>query len=137
MGPASPHRLGLGRDQRLKHSREFSRLRREGQRLAYGSLVANWLPAPPSARVRLGVITSGKLGNATVRSRARRLLREAFRMHQHDFTGPVDLVLVARQSITHKKLTDVERDLLTAMRKARLLKSGAPATEPFRRGTST
>jgi ribonuclease P protein component len=57
-----------------------------------------------------------------VRSRARRLLREAFRLHQHDLASPVDLVLVARPSIAGRPLADVERDFLAALRRARLLK---------------
>jgi ribonuclease P protein component len=70
----------------------------------------------------LGVITAGKIGGAVVRNRARRLLRESFRLHQHDLSEPVDLVLVARQSIVGKGFADVERDFLTTLRKARLLK---------------
>jgi RNase P protein component len=51
----------------------------------------------------LGVVTSKKIGGAVQRSRARRLLRESFRQHQHEFAQPVELVLVARNSIAGKK----------------------------------
>ncbi len=57
-----------------------------------------------------------------VRSRARRLLRESFRLHQNELSYPLDLVLVARPSIVGKRFTDVERDFLTTLRKAGLLK---------------
>ena len=57
-----------------------------------------------------------------VRNRARRLLRESFRVHQHDLAAPVDLVLVARPSIVGKGYVDVEKDFLTTLRRARLLK---------------
>ena len=87
-----------------------------------GCLIANWERRPGETASRLGVITSSRIGPAVVRNRARRLLREAFRLHQYDLAGPVDLVLVARQSITGKGLQEVERDFLTALRKARLLK---------------
>jgi ribonuclease P protein component len=60
-----------------------------------------------------------------VRNRARRLLREAFRLHQHDLARPVSLVLVARASIVAKLFAGVEKDFLTAMRKADLLKAAA------------
>jgi ribonuclease P protein component len=68
------------------------------------------------------VITSRKIGNAVNRARARRLLREAFRLHQHDFAQPVDLVLIARQSIAGKSSTQVEQDFLRTMGQARLIK---------------
>jgi len=65
------------------------------------------------------------VGNAVVRNRARRLLRESFRRHQNELRRPVDLVLVARPSIAGKSLAEVERHFLTAARKAGLLKEPA------------
>jgi hypothetical protein len=41
----------------------------------------------------------------------------------------VDLVLVARQSIVGRGFSEVERDFLTTLRKARLLKTTAGAVE--------
>jgi len=76
---------------------------------------------PAKSSHRLGVVTSGKIGNAVIRNRARRLLREAFRQHQHDFLQPVDLVLVARASIVGKGFAAVEKDFLTILSKAGLL----------------
>jgi ribonuclease P protein component len=69
----------------------------------------------------LGVITSRKLGKAHVRTRARRLLRECFRLHQGDLHQPVAIVLIARASIIGRKLADVERDYLAVLRQASLL----------------
>jgi ribonuclease P protein component len=71
----------------------------------------------------LGVITTRKLGNAVVRARARRLLREAFRLHQHDLATAVDLVLVAQRTIVGKGLAPVENDLLAAWRRGGILKA--------------
>ncbi len=120
-------RLGFGRDARLKQGRDFARLRAEGERLAVGCLIANWQRLAPDARSRLGVITSARIGGAVVRSRARRLMRESFRVHQHDLTQPVDLVLVARPSIAGKNFAVVEKDFLTTLRKAGLLKGRSGA----------
>jgi len=130
MASGIPTRLQLGRERRVKRGRDFSRIRREGQRLACGCLAANWAPQPAGARPRVGVITSRKLGDAVVRNRARRLLREAFRAHQHELAGPVDLVLVARASIVGRCFAEVERDFLTALRRARLLAASDPKSAP-------
>ena len=123
MAAQSPKRLGLGRKMRLKQGRDFSRVRREGRRLACGCLLANWQSLPAGAPTRLGVVVGGKLGNAVIRSRTRRLLREAFRLHQRDLAQPVDLVLVARASIVGKPFAEVEKDFLTTLRKTGLLKA--------------
>jgi ribonuclease P protein component len=114
--------LRLTQAMRLKQRRDFTAVRQQGQRLAAGCLIANWATSPADSGSRLGVITGRKLGSAVTRSRARRLLREAFRLHQHDLRRPVTLVLVARSSILGKKRAEVERDFLSALRKAKLLK---------------
>jgi ribonuclease P protein component len=123
MTAESPKRLRLNRASRLAQSRDFARVRQQGQRLVFGCLIANWNRLPDGAAPKLGVVTSKKIGGATERSRARRLLRESFRQHQHEFTQPVELVLVARNSIAGKKFADVEKDFLAALNRAKLLKN--------------
>jgi len=113
-------RLNFSRDQRLKHAWEFERARREGQRLVKGCLILNWRFSDDQKTSRLGVVTSKKIGNAVIRSRARRLLREVFRLHQHDLKQAADIVLVARNSIAGKTCPEVERDFLSAVKQARL-----------------
>ena len=123
MAAAPSQRLLLNRSMRIKQTRDFARVRAQGRRLVHGCLIANWQPLPPGATTRLGVVTSGKIGNAVVRSRARRLLRESFRLHQFELAQPLDLVLVARASIVGRGLAEVEKDFLTTARKAGLLKT--------------
>src|SRR5215831_18440777 len=109
--------LKFGRATRIRQGRDFSRVRQEGQRLVNGCLIGNWRKLSADERLRLGVIVSSKVGDAVARSRARRLLRETFRVHQHDFAAPVDLVLVARPSIAGKEQAEVEKDFVTLLRK--------------------
>ena len=123
MNPAPPKRLRLGRSSRLAQNRDFARVRQGGDRLVVGCLIANWTKLPDGSAPKLGVVTSKKIGNAPVRSRARRLLRESFRLHQHDFASPVELVLVARNSIVQKDFAGVEKDFLAALHRASLLKN--------------
>lgn len=119
-----PERLGFPRRRRLSRSSDFERLRDEGRREVCGTLILNWLPA---AQLRLGIVTSRKVGPAIVRSRARRLLREVFRQHQHEVVGTVSMVLVARRSIAGSHLETVRRDYLRALSRARLIKPGPSA----------
>lgn len=122
MAAVSPAKLGLGRRARIKQGRDFLRVRQGGERAVKGCLIANWLRLPADSASRLGVVVSKKVGNSVVRSRAKRLLRESYRQHQHELVQPVDLVLVARPSITEKDFLGVERDLMTTLRQAGLLK---------------
>jgi ribonuclease P protein component len=114
--------LRLGRKARLAQSRDFARLRQQGQRLALGCLIANWQALPDGAQPKLGVVTSKRIGGAVQRSRARRLLRESFRQHQNELAQPVEIILVARNSIARRSFAEVEKDYLTTLRRAGLLK---------------
>ncbi len=118
----SPARRGLGRRARIKQGRDFARVRQAGERAVKGCLIANWLRLPDDARSRLGVVVGKKVGGSVIRSRAKRLLRESFRVHQHELSQPLDLVLVARASIVEKDFAGVERDFITTLRQAGLLK---------------
>jgi ribonuclease P protein component len=122
MAGETPPRLRFGRSARLKQGRDFARVRLKGERLTQGCLIANWHRLPADSASRLGVITARKVGGAVVRNRARRLLRESFRLHQNDLAVPVDLVLVARPSIADKDFAQVEKDYLTTLRRAGLWK---------------
>ena len=121
MPAETPRRLRLGRTTRLQQSRDFMRIRQQGQRLVFGCLIANWHRLPAGSPPRLGVVTSKRIGGAVERNRARRLLRESFRHHQHELTQPVELILIARASIAGRGLAGVERDFLTTLQRAGLL----------------
>jgi ribonuclease P protein component len=123
MTAPAPKRLRLTRHSRVTQNRDFLRIRQQGERLAQGCLVANWNMLTEGATPKLGVVTSRKIGGAVQRARARRLLRESFRLHQHEFVRPVELILVARNSIAGKKFADVEKDFLISLRRAGLLKN--------------
>lgn len=113
--------LTLPKARRIRRSGEFRWMQSAGRRLVLGCLILNWKERGDGSAGRLGVVTSGRLGGAVIRSRARRLLRESYRLHQHQLMQPVDMILVARASVRGMNLARVERDLLAAWRRAGLL----------------
>lgn len=117
---AAPARLGLPRSRRIKQGRDFRRAKVHGQRVIQGCLIMNWFPLAPGLPTRLGVITPRSLGHAPARSRARRLLREAFRLRQGQLQQAADIILVARPSLRTKSFAEVDRDLAAALRRSRL-----------------
>ena len=82
-----------------------------------------WLRSADDEAMRLGVVASKKAGKAVQRVRAKRLLREAFRINRHRFEGTRDVVLVARRGLSERDYAEVERELLNLARKAGLLRT--------------
>lgn len=121
MSTSAPKSFRSGGQRRIRRGGDFARIRQAGDRMSQGCLTANWARLSPESVPRLGVISSRRLGGAVVRNRARRLMRETWRLHQHDLAVPLDLVLVARQSIVGRDRVAVEKDFLALMRKAGLL----------------
>jgi len=112
---------GLSRDQRIVRSSHFKEAYDQG-RCYRGRLVTMWLRIAPDAALRLGVVTSRRVGEANVRTRARRLMREAYRLNRSRLRGGFDVVLSARSNISSAKMQDVEADFLVLSRRAGILK---------------
>jgi len=63
-----------------------------------------------SGVTRLGIVASRRVGSAVVRSRAKRLVREAFRATRELWMPGIDLVVIVRRPLENMKLADVERE---------------------------
>jgi ribonuclease P protein component len=118
----SPPDARLRRHERLGGAADYRRVFRSGIRLD-GALFL--LVAAPNdcGHPRLGLAASRKVGSATLRNRAKRLLRESFRRNKPSDL-PLDLVFVAKSEITRCSLGDVEREYRERLR--RLVARGAP-----------
>jgi len=82
---------------RLLKSSEFDRVFARRCSFANG-LVIVYFASGESLRPRLGLVVSRKCGNAVVRNRWKRALREAFRLVQHKLPRHLDLVVLPKRS---------------------------------------
>jgi ribonuclease P protein component len=104
---------------RLRRRREFLQSQRQGQRRHSRSFVV--IQAPGRAGTsRLGVTVSSRVGNAVVRNRVKRLVREIFRNRRLDLPAVLDVVVIAKPDaaqISHAQATfELERALGVAAR---------------------
>jgi ribonuclease P protein component len=89
--------LGFPKSVRLRKRPEFLKVQDTGLKVSADCLLALALKNG-TATTRLGLTVSSKVGNAVVRNRIRRRLREAFRARPALFPKGLDVVLVARAS---------------------------------------
>lgn len=93
-----PERLRFPREARLLKASEFRAVFRTGCRARSGLLHARLRPNG-GRRARLGLAVSRKAaGNAVVRNRVRRQLRDSFRVNQHRLAGLDVVVSLSRSS---------------------------------------
>lgn len=87
-----------------------------------GRFMVLWLRTGQDAALRLGVVTSKKVSNRAVdRNLARRRLREIFRQHRAELSGPFDVVIIGRRNLLFASPTEVEHEFLRLAEKAGLI----------------
>jgi ribonuclease P protein component len=89
-------RLRFPKSARLSRASDFARLRSEGVSAHGKFMVLSVLPLATAAALRVGFITSRRVGGAVERNRARRRLRELVRADRPRITVRGWLALVAR-----------------------------------------
>ncbi len=115
---------GLSRLQRLTRSVHFKEAFAQ-KRSVVGRYMVLWVREAEDAGLRLGLVSSRKVGNAVERNRARRRLREAWRLNRYRLSGKVDVVLVARRAIGEATAAQVEAELMRLCAQAGLLEKAS------------
>ena len=125
-GPVGGRHPGrrLGALQRLRRPGEFDEAFSQ-QRKFVGRYMVMWLRQGEGASLRLGVVSSRKVGAAVRRVRARRRLREVYRTQRPGLAGDVDVVLVARAGIVDAAWLAVVEDFTQLARRAGLVAGSA------------
>jgi len=85
------------RADRLLDSKEFQRISREGRRVASAEFVMLMDSSANRGRKRLGISASRRVGNAVVRNRIKRVVREWFRGRRDQWPENMDLLVIARR----------------------------------------
>jgi len=101
--------------QRLRRASEFEAVRNRGQRMACEPFIVQIMPHPDVDEAsgvlrRLGVIASRRVGPAVCRNRAKRLIREIFRLNQDVLPSRCDVVMIVRKKISQYSFQQLQEN---------------------------
>jgi ribonuclease P protein component len=109
----------FSRDDRLRKRTEFEACYASGVRVSGRHLVLFLLAGHAASRPRIGISVSKKVGNAVVRNRVKRRLRELFRRNRAEFSGRHAAIAVnARPSAAKAPFEELAIDYTSTLRKA-------------------
>ena len=100
----------------LKKNEDFRTCYRSGKSCANRYMAVYVLPNGLEYN-RLGISVSRKVGNSVVRHRIKRLVKERYRLHEKEFDGGSDIVVVGRRSADGASYQEIERALLSLLKK--------------------
>ena len=107
--------FGFKKPERLQKSSEFSRVFRNGRKRV-GNLMLIYYAENNLGFPRAGFIASKRFSKKAVeRNRAKRLMREVFRLNKHNLP-PFDIIFIAKKGLIGRKFSDVEKDFKNLVR---------------------
>lgn len=119
---------------RLLRQPQFDRVYRGKAYAADDTLVINGVAGEDQV-TRLGLSVSRKVGNAVVRNKWKRTIRECFRLNRHDLPSGLDLVVRPRRGATcdyqavEVSLLKLAAKIDRRLQKLRLQEAGKPNHE--------
>ncbi|MDZ7379320.1 MAG: ribonuclease P protein component [candidate division KSB1 bacterium] len=112
--------------ERLRCPGAYRRVFEQGEKLV-GSLFILYVLPTGEMYSRLGLAVSKRIGNAVVRNRIKRCLREAFRRHKALLMPACDVVCVARRSASGVSCALLTQQFLTLLQRCQRLRVGGGA----------
>ncbi len=106
--------LKFSQKERIKKKDHFTLLFKDSNKIETPYFILYYLLKRETER-KIAFIASKKVGNAVVRNKVKRQLKEIVRQHQHHVNKRYDLALVARGNMKSAKYRDMVETFKTAL----------------------
>lgn len=115
--------IGVERKYRLKKQQDFNRVYNRGKSFSNRELVVYYNYNKEIPKQRLGISVSKKVGNAVVRNRIRRIIKEVVRQLQRDnrLKSNIDIIIIARQPTAKMQYQDFKRSIIDLFYKSSIV----------------
>ena len=112
--------FSLPRSSRIRQNRDYRRIYRQGKRFSNRAGLL-YLVKSRRSDVRIGFVATKKIGHAFARNRAKRLMKEVYRLHRHELASHYEAILLASPFLTGASYGEAEKAILALWRKAGIL----------------
>lgn len=106
---------------RVKNSKEFQSILKSGKSFANREFVMYYTEKPGQEHFRIGISVGKKLGNAVVRNRVKRCVREAFLQLENSVIAEVDIIIIARNPALNMNVHEIKKSLVHLLSRRALL----------------
>jgi len=96
--------------ERINHPQDFKRVMKLGKRLQSKNFIL-FIQENEGGFHRLGMVVKKEIGPATYRNRIKRYFREFFRLHKHQISGSLDMVILAKKGRALSQYREAEEEL--------------------------
>ncbi|MFC0015359.1 MULTISPECIES: ribonuclease P protein component [Allobacillus] len=96
---------------RVKKNEEFQQIFKQGESFANKQLVIYYVMKKDQQHFRVGISVGKKLGNAVMRNKIKRYIRESLRQLEPHIQPDVDFVIIARKPATSMNVEEVKISL--------------------------
>lgn len=111
----------IGKNQKITKNKSFQAVYCNGKSFANRYAVLYVLPRPQrDSERRVGFVAGKKVGGAVVRNRAKRLMKETYRLNQDRLISGVDLVLIGRHGLVNADYSQAAKGILDLFGRAKL-----------------
>lgn len=105
---------------RIKKEKDIAQMFKQGKSCANRHFIIYRLSKQQS-HFRLGLSVSKKLGNAVVRNKVKRYIREVFNQLEDDILNEYDIMVIARQGVEQYDFVPFKKSLKHGLKLAKLL----------------
>jgi len=112
-----PKDHGFPKDERIRKKRDFEKVFSYGRRIRdkYFLIICH---KSGLGKQRVAIVVGKRYGNAYLRNKIKRKMREIYRMNKEKFPLSTDCIIIPHKSVLSLSFQEIKEDLLHLLKKA-------------------